>query len=187
MTALVVPFALRGARGEVRVDLRPNDDPVGLGCDLLDPGLPPDAALGFPVCRASVELDADGYAAFLGWVQLVRSTDAGDGWDLDPLAVHRDAPTPFAFFGLRPTLFDAPFRPTREALVWRAESYLCVLPDAVMSRVVEPVAAFAWGFDVVGGVVLPVAPAMLPPSAWDRHLPLLRRQHPGWQLRPAAS
>jgi len=32
-------------------------------------------AKGFPRCKATLEFRGDGYKAFFGWIQLVRSTD----------------------------------------------------------------------------------------------------------------
>ena len=158
----------------------PNEDPQALGCELLDSSLLPDAALGFPVCRATVALAADGYAAALGWVQLVRSTDDEDVFKPDPLALFREVATPFAFFGIRPELFDAPFRFPREDLTWTAHSFLCAVPDGVMSRVVSPVVAFSWGFEIRPAALTLTTPAELPLSSWDAHVPALSAAWPTW-------
>src|SRR5947199_82347 len=82
------------AAGRICVSVVANDDPVRYGCDLLDASIDPDAARGFPVCEARVDLDGAGYRAACGWVQLVCSTDAGDTFDIDPLTVYRDVATP---------------------------------------------------------------------------------------------
>jgi len=177
-----LPFSLRGAPGEVEVSLVPNDDPQALGCDLLDRSLPPDAARGFPVCRATVSVAADGYAAMLGWVQLVRSTDDEDVFKTDPLALFREVATPFAFFGIRPELFDAPFRHPREDLTWTAHAFLCAVPDGVMSRVARPVAGFTWGFTVADATMALVDPAPLPLEAWADHVPVLAAAYPSWSF-----
>jgi len=94
-------------------------------------------------------IDADGYAAAMGWVQLVRSTDAAPEFEMDPLALFREVATPFAFFGIKPTMFDAPFRDEKYDLTWRAETFLCAIPDGVMSQHAQPLAGFGWGFDVL--------------------------------------
>ncbi len=70
---LLVPFTLRERRGEIRVSVTVNEDPVRLGCDLLDISLPADAARGLPVCEATPIIDLDGYASACGWIQVVRS------------------------------------------------------------------------------------------------------------------
>src|SRR6266702_7649390 len=103
MADLVVPFRLRGLPGRVVVEVRPNDDPVGWSCDLLTAQLAPDAALGFPVCHAMIEYDRAGYAAALGWIQLMQSSDSDidpGAFDIDPIAIYRDLATPYAWFGI---------------------------------------------------------------------------------------
>ena len=185
MARLRLPIVLRGRVGEVRVSVRANDDPVLLGCDLLDPSLDRQAARGFPVCQATPHIDLDGYRGMCGWIQVVRSSDASGDFEHDPLALFRDVDTPFAFFGLKPTLFDAPFRPSHRDLVWAARSFLCVLPDAVMSRIVEPVAAFAWGFEVADKRISIDGPVSLDTATWDEHRALLGAAFPRWSFLPA--
>ena len=112
-----------------------NTDPDAIGYFLLGGGLPTDAARGFPVCRATVAYQAQGYAAVFGWTQLVRSTDsAPDRFEMDPIALYQQIPTPYAFFGVRPELFDAPSREPRYDMAWEARSFLCVGPDAVLTE-----------------------------------------------------
>jgi hypothetical protein len=70
---------MHAAPGLVAVAVEVNDDPEALGCR--------PAARGFPYCSATVSHPARGYAAALGWIQLVRSTDGlsgGDEFDMDP-------------------------------------------------------------------------------------------------------
>ena len=174
------PFSLRGNAGHVRVSIVANEDPIRVGCDLLDRALPPDAARGFPVCEATPVIDLDGYAGACGWIQVVQSTDSSGEFELDPLSLFRDVDTPFAFFGIRPILFDAPFRETRYDLSWTARSFLCAVPDAVMSKVVEPVVAFEWGFTVVAETISIKIPQALETTVWDEHVALLQRTFTGW-------
>jgi hypothetical protein len=183
MTRLSLPFVLRGRTGEVQISVVANDDPARLGCDLLDPSLDRLAAWGYPVCEATPDIAVDGYAGMCGWIQLVRSSDASGEFELDPLALFRNVDTPFAFFGVKPVLFDAPFRESRRDLVWEARSFLCAVPDAVMSRVIEPVAAFEWGFQVADGQISIAGPSSLHLAAWDEHADLLRKTFPGWTFR----
>lgn len=187
MVDIDVPFRWRGTDGVIRAAIVPNSDPVALGCDLLDAELPPDAAHGFPVCRASVAIDLDGYAACHGWVQLVRSSDSDgdpDAFEVDPLSLFRGVSTPYAFFGLTPVLFDAPFRETRYDMTWEAHSFVGFTPDGVMSRRVRAAAGFSWGFVVSAGVVTIAEPGPLDASAWDGHLAELRRHYPEWIFDP---
>lgn len=187
MATTDIPFGLRGQPALLRVDVRRNDDPVRLGCDLLDPNLPGNAAEGFAVCEATVETALSGYAAAFGWIQVVRSTDdssGGTAFDLDPLALFRDIPTPFAFFGIKPVLFDAPFREQRHDLRWEAETFLCVVPDAVMSRSVHPVVGFRWGFALRDGALSLRDTTPLDGAAWAPHVALLAAAYPTWAFAP---
>jgi hypothetical protein len=162
----------------------PNEDPSGWGCCLLDPTLSPDAALGYPVCIARVEPPGRGYAAAMGWVQLVRSSDSEDdplAYEIDPLTIHRDVNTPFAWFGAPPTFFDAPFRTERYPMTWRARSYLCASPDGVMTPQAHPLTAFSWGFDVTEELSIDlIPPEPLGIATWEEHTGTLRRTYPGW-------
>lgn len=174
------PFSLRSELGEVHVSISANDDPVRLGCHLLNPSVPADAARGFPVCQATPVIALNGYAGACGWIQVVRSTDASREFELDPLSLFRGVDTPFAFFGVLPILFDAPFRVSRYDLRWTARSFLCAVPDAVMSKVVEPVLGFEWGFTVEAGAITISRPRLLPAAAWDELVPLLQSSHRAW-------
>jgi hypothetical protein len=118
----------------------------------------------------------------LGWIQLVRSTDVGDGgsqFEMDPYEPLGTLPHPFCWFGPTPTLFDAPSRRTRADMDWVAHSFLSFIGKPQEARAIL---GFNWGFLLRDQEVSiePVAP--LAPSEWDAHLPLLRRQHPSWQF-----
>ncbi|WP_229886860.1 hypothetical protein [Streptomyces subrutilus] len=152
------------------------DDPAAIGKH--------PSTRGFPSCTAVVDYPGPGYRALFGWVQLVRSTDnssAGDGFDMDPFCLFEDAPSPYAFFGVNPTLFDAPSRDPRQRLDWTAHSYLAWTPLDETERRVLPVAGFSWGFGVgADGRVAPHAVRALAPADWAGHLPRLRAACPGW-------
>jgi hypothetical protein len=178
---LRIAFSLRGISGLIAVSVAPNTDPDAIGYALLSGGLPTDAAMDFPVCRAMVTYPADGYAAVFGWTQMVRSTDsAPDRFEMDPIALYRDIPTPYAWFGVRPDLFDAPSRDSRYDMAWEAHSFLCVSPDAVITRHVQAIAGFSWGFTIADGQVTIAASRGLGPDDWDSHLDLLRTEYPEW-------
>lgn len=187
MAEINVPFSFRGKQGGVHVTVRANDQPRLVGCDLLDPSLPADAAEGFPICTAEPRISLSGYAAACGWVQVVRSTDSSNQFEMDPLAVFRDLDTPFAFFGITPVLFDAPFRERRSDLVWKARAFLAGLPDGVMSSDVHPLAAFEWGFEVQADKITINEPKPLQLSAWDEHIDLMAAAHPRWSFHVASS
>jgi hypothetical protein len=178
---LRIAFSLRGLDGLIDVSLTRNTDPGSLGYSLLSGGQPVDFARDFPVCRATVTYPADGYAAIFGWTQMVRSTtSAAAGFEMDPIAIYRDIPTPYAWYGLKPELFDAPSYEARYDMDWEAHSFLCVSPDAVITRHVQAVAGFSWGFTITGAGITFVPPAGLGSEVWDGHLDLLRADYPEW-------
>lgn len=182
---LRIGFTLRGLEGHVDVSLRENTDVISVGYDALEPGLPPDYANGYPVCEATVTYPREGYAAVFGWTQLVRSTDSQTGtFEMDPIAIYAEVPTPFAWYGLKPVLFDAPSRNGRPDLDWEARSFLCVSPDAVITRRVQAVMGFSWGFTIKSGEITISGPWELGPDTWSSHLALLRRDYPQWAFDP---
>jgi hypothetical protein len=180
-----LPFELRGKPGRIVVELTRNEDPERWGCDHLLFGEPTNLALGYPVCSARVEVEANGYGAVFGWIQVVQSSDGATGgrsFEVDPIAVYRNVPTPFAWFGVKPTLFDAPFRFSREGLTWICHAYLCFLPDAVLSPRVRALTGFEWGFEVSAEDTRSFGPLPLLSSAWDENALVLREAYPQWEF-----
>lgn len=173
---LEISFVHEGWSGAVTVGCVPSEDPVAIGKSEED--------VGFPVCTARIASEANGYFAFFGWVQMVCSSDnPSDGreFEMDPLGPFSDGPSPFCFFGIAPTLFDAPSRDRRDELTWRAHSFLAVLDEIEERRGVRPLLGFEWGFDISpeGSIGLR-EPACLAASAWNAHLPMLRGTYPTW-------
>jgi hypothetical protein len=172
-----LPFMLDGEQGSVDVVVEVNTDPEAMGCG--------PSARGFPYCEASVIHPARGYAAALGWVQLVRSTDGvsgGESFEMDPFAPLGPVSHPFGFFGFLPTLFDAPSRDEVTDLDWTAHCFLSRLGEG--DRRVEAVLGFSWGFAVNGGAITPRGPQSLDPHDWDDHRAVLTLEHPGWSFVP---
>jgi hypothetical protein len=177
-------FAFRyvGRQGFIRVTCVASVDPAALG--------KPEHARGFPACTATLEFEGKGYDAFFGWIQWVCSSNnstGGSGFDLDPLGWFPDARNPYAFFGLLPTLFDAPSRRKRKKMFWRAHSFLGATPSynsferVLRLRKVLPIAGFSWGFDIDDGGEFSYAPiAQIEPKDWNDKLPLLRKAYPTW-------
>jgi hypothetical protein len=127
-----------------------------------------------------VNYAGDGYAAILGWIQLVRSTDnasLGARFEPDPVEAIGVTPHPFAWFGLTPTLFDAPSRTTKDDLDWVAHSFLAFVGGPFEARALM---GFAWGFKVAARDISLVEPAPLEATRWDEHLSTLRQAHPTW-------
>ncbi|WP_329613053.1 hypothetical protein OG244_06825 [Streptomyces brevispora] len=101
---------------------------------------------------------------------MVRSTDnssAGAAFDMDPFYLFEDAPSPYAFFGINPTLFDAPSRGRRDSLDWTAHSHLAWTPMDDTERRVLPLAGFSWGCDVDSDSRITLQPVQaLSPGDW---------------------
>jgi hypothetical protein len=135
-------FTARGSPGVVAVQIWLNSNPASVGCGA--------EAEGFPVCEASVSTGLAGYDSLFGWVQLVGTQSPSAPlrrFETDPLRIFSELNMPFGFYGVHPTLFDAPSRKDRQqTLDWLAHSFLCTSPSDPMERAVEPVAAFQWGF-----------------------------------------
>ena len=82
---------------------------------------------------------------------------------------------PYLCFGPSPSFFDNPFTDQR-GMHWIAETFLVISPDAVMTRVVQPVCGFRWGYSTEGErtAVLPLA---LWSSAWLAACEVLRERY----------
>jgi hypothetical protein len=183
---LSVPVVLRGHRGMIAVRIHSSRGEVDSGAPLLGLSRPHLACKGLPVCTATVSFRGHGYVAAMGWVQLVQSSDAHNPnvYEVDPLALFRGVNTPYAFFGIKPTLFDAPYRDRTRDVSWHARSYLAITSDAVISQEALPVAAFTWGFQIRRSEVTIEPPRQLDIRSWESHAELLERNYPGWRFRP---
>jgi hypothetical protein len=171
-----LPFSLRGIAGavDIKLDITRNPDELG--------AMP--EAIGLPHCHAAVRYPGLGYAGMLGWIQLVRSTDnnsRGERFEMDPLTLLGDVSHPFAFFGVTPTLFDAPARRSRADLDWLAHSFLCYLKnDDEDVRIVQAVTGFSWGFTITAAATTVTPARPLSSEDWSRHRDLLHAEHPDW-------
>lgn len=172
---VTIDFSLWDLPGWVAITFEPNDDPGALG--------KPPAASGFPVCTAEVIYRGRGYKAALGWIQLVRSTDAANGgeeFEMDPYGPLGQLSHPFCFFGFAPTLFDAPSRDSRAPVDWTAHSFLCFIAGTSDRREARAILGFSWGFSIRDEIFSYESPAVLGPADWDDHLSLLAQEHPAW-------
>lgn len=180
-----IPFRLRGADGQVTIRYGVNEDPVRWGYPVLELSWAhPELVRGFPVIEAAVEHPAEGYAADMGWLQVVRyeSRDPGEEerttiFDVPPQLAEIEMP--YAAFGVRPTFFDAPSTDAKD-VDFDADTFLVYTPDAVMTRVLRPICAFRWGFRVREGDVLLHPLSAAGASDWERNLPGLRERFPSW-------
>ena len=167
-------FNLRNLTGIVDVSVVPNEDPERLGCR--------STGKGFPVCTAQVQYEGRGYAAMLGWIQLVHSSDnasGGAGFEIDPYEPLGATAHPYCWFGLAPTLFDAPSRPTLASIDWIAHSFLSFIGE---QREARAILGFSWGFTINDGEISIAPPTALGASSWNQHLPLLQRERPSWRF-----
>ncbi|MGH3318012.1 MAG: hypothetical protein ACRDO0_17865 [Nocardioidaceae bacterium] len=167
-------FSFGGEHGRVLVEVVANADPVSVGKTERERGM--------PMCTASVEFSARGYRALLGWVQLVREPDSAAPFRIDPFDLFEESTAPFAWYGFRPALFDAPSRWREGAVRWEAHSFLTIGPWDVDRRLVVPLVGFAWGYDQDSlGEGLRLSPLrLLGPTDWDSHRSSLAGRFPAW-------
>jgi hypothetical protein len=193
------PFRLRGAEGSVSVSFEANEDPERWGYGVLGLTWPVELAQGLPVLTARTECSLEGYAAVMGWIQIVRidvresSKPLVDGAEKAPVGHHEwvDGPpqlrglgVPFTSFGVCPTLFDAPAS-TESDTTFLADSWLTASPDALISRESFPVLGLRWGYSTRAGEPHVLhEPEVLGGSQWAETLPLLREMFPDWEFRP---
>jgi hypothetical protein len=173
--AVRLPFSLNALEGVLLVRIDPNDDPASVGSTT--------GSRGLPICTARVQASSRGYNAMCGWIQVVRSTDNASGgaeFELDPFGPFTDTGSPYAFYGLAPTLFDAPGRDERDDLDWTAHAWLA--RTELDSRLVEPAVGFSWGFRIRQREARVSPVARLSMTDWAEHVPLVQRQHPRWTI-----
>jgi len=176
-----INFSYQGNKGRVVVSVEETLEPAILGAR--------DSAFHLPNCRATVEFAGRGYLQLFGWVQLVRSTDnafQGEKFEMDPFdpfKLYERAPSPYCWYGILPTLFDAPSRDDRVYLDWVAHSFLAASPLRGDRRIVTPLLGFSWGFHIAdhGNVTLrPTTP--LTAADWQSHIPYLQDCYSEWSF-----
>jgi hypothetical protein len=176
---------LRDVPGRVVIRYGVNEDPGRWGYPLLGLGYDPDISRGFPVIEAAVDHPAEGYAAFLAWIQVVRYQVLDDGGPevvvFDRAPQLADIELPYMTFGIKPSLFDAPSIVARD-VNWRAAAWLTYSTDCLMTRDVRVLCGFLWGYQLRAGVP---SPTPLTPSGadeWRDTCELLRSEFPSWQF-----
>lgn len=189
------PFTLRDQEGTVTVEFQQNADPERWGYGVLNLPWPPSLANGLPVIRACVSTPLEGYAAVMGWIQIVRihvadtSTSLVQGGEKAPAGDHIwvDGPpqlsglgVPFVSFGPSPILSDAPAS-TESDIRFIADSFLTASPDAVLSRRSAACFGLRWGYATRAGEPAElIEPTPLASSDWETALPILRGAYPDW-------
>jgi hypothetical protein len=174
---LALPFRWAGRDGEVQVAIRENDDPAALGCE--------EFARGFPVIRATITPISRGYSDMLGWVQLVDDSWHGGGFHADGFEPFGEFPHPFSYYGVSPTLFDAPHF-DGEDFDFLAHTFLCGLGGELLEfrQEVRAVLGFSWGCRKRGSEIELFEPQALAAPSWDRHREYLARTYPQWTFAP---
>jgi hypothetical protein len=187
-----MPFTHQGYQGRVIVTLETTLDPEDLGAR--------EKAVGLANCEAIIEYPGGGYLGLLGWIQLVCSSDNsfhGRAFEMDPFDpfdVEKGVPSPYCWYGIKPTLFDAPSRANRKDLDWVAHSFLAASPlrgeRRITSpirgdrRIVKPILGFSWGFHITNEENIALKPiTSLTAAEWDAHLPYLRKCYRKWQFK----
>ena len=177
-----IPFTHQDHQGRVIITLETTLEPAVLGAG--------ESAVGLANCKATIEFTASGYLGLLGWVQLVCSTDNsfhGRQFEMDPFDpfdVYKHAPSPYCWYGINPTLFDAPSRNKRVDLDWVAHSFLAASPLRGDRRIVTPLLGFSWGFHIFNKENIELKPiTSLTAADWEAHLPYLRKCYKKWQFK----
>ena len=174
-----LPYRWNEHDGSVRVEVWENDDPATYGCA--------EFARGHPCCRATIEPPARGYADMLGWVQLVDTSfyEHATGFVADGFQLLGELTHPFGFFGISPTLFDAPHTPDENAH-FLAHTFLCGLGGPLLEfrRETRAVLGFRWGFVKRGEKIDFIDLSPLPAEGWDRHRKYLASAFEGWTFAP---
>jgi hypothetical protein len=190
------------------------------------------ATVEYPVSSTSTSPSSfpGSYACYFGWIQVIKASPGGKArdvnhngkWQMDIFPYATDLGSPFAIWGFNPTFFDAPARllPQSsetgevrnadeveiEELVWRAQSFLCVLEDAGMTKRVQVIegSGFGWGCDIEKNTdaITAAAEGQSPKlrkitisklehldtgKEWNARLELLREKYPAWSFAEAQS
>jgi hypothetical protein len=88
---------------------------------------------------------------------------------------------PYVYWGPCPPFFDNPFTTTR-GVHWIADAFLVASPDTVMTRVVQPICGFSWGYSTEEAETRALPLVNIDPAAWPAACAILRPQYPDWQF-----
>ncbi len=178
------PFRLRGKKGMVSVEYGVNEEPIRWGYDLIDLDFL-EYAQGFPYCYATVAFEGEGYGTIMGWIQIVRFSGTEDDVVIDVAPQLGETGFPYVTWGLAPAFFDAPctIASKHKGLIWTAHTFLVASPDALMTRVVQPVCGYQWGYIIPDDhpELLPLTTASA--AAWEYACSVLRERYPTWEFR----
>ncbi|HZR40004.1 MAG TPA: hypothetical protein VFB12_07815 [Ktedonobacteraceae bacterium] len=181
---MTIPFRLRGKNGTVTVEYGVNDDPLRWGYDLLNLAYPLSLVKGFPYCYASIAFEGEGYGALLGWIQLVEFGGTEEEVIVDVAPQLMGTGFPYTYWGHAPTFFDAPstVASNHQGLIWTARTFLVASPDALMSRVVQPVCGFQWGYRLPDEQPELSSPMIIDARVWEPARSILQERYPTWEF-----
>ena len=120
----------------------------------------------------------------MGWVQVVQWREEGSEQDdvvVDKPPQLADDGSPYCFWGLKPSFFDAPST-TARLRRWVAHAFLTVSPDALMTKEVRPLCGFSWGYSTLGPSpeATPVRP--IGEESWRAVRDVLADHYPAWRF-----
>jgi hypothetical protein len=169
----------------VIVEYGVNEEPVRWGYDLLQLDVSLESVKGFPYCSASVAFEGEGYAALMGWIQIVQFGGTEQDAIVDVASQLGDMGSPYVTWGPAPTFFDAPctVASKHKGLIWTATTFLVASPDALMTRAVQPVCGYQWGYAIPDEQPKLAPLTIAPPATWDAACTSLRERYPTWEFR----
>ncbi len=182
-----MPSSLAGKRERYAFATSRTATPIG-GASTSSGSTATSRAAAFPVFEASVSYARDGYAAIFGWIQIVRywssvaEAPASDLVDVAPQL--RGLGVPFLAFGVRPTCFDAPLDTPEGISRWEALTFLTQTPDGLMTRRVEVILGFRWGYEIERDSPTPIPPVLAEPQDWRYAKARLEAEFPTWAFDP---
>ena len=122
-------------------------------------GFAMDACRGSPTIHGVIErYGGGGYRTLCGWIQVVTGRDcrtisegtapAETSISVDQLPSMDDVDVPFASFGFRPEVFDAPCGKLNGSahLHWAADPILTAVPRRSRSEPIQRLAGFRWRY-----------------------------------------
>jgi len=182
---MIVPFHVRGYNGTVNIDYDVNNDPYHWGYALLSGSESSqleysiDMAKGFPICHASVAFEGEGYNAHFGWVQIIRYHGTENGAFVDKPPQLAEVDMPYCYWGPCPTFFDAPST-TQKGIIWTADAFLVMSPDALMTQIIQPICGFHWGYTTQNEHPMSLPLTQVNVDAWTQACVILQEQYPHW-------
>ena len=196
---LQLPFANYGYGGIVEAVYEENPGPEVSGFDLLRDAVGFDVELcrGYPMLQARVrEYAGPHYGRYVGWIQVIterryrspKDRTGVTGSQVDLSEKERALGYPFFAFGYPADFFDAPCHNLGgdAKLCWTADAFLVGYPCRMNGETVRFLVGMRWGYDEDAGGCTRIHPITAIDSAvWNGHLPLLRRDFPGWEFAEA--